>query len=110
MKTKVVPFHFENDMEDLSREENVNVVGIEEMSITYMQLPDTNSSSDEYQHLKITTRTACSVGKIDTDKKDGYYFDITIPEGEHWSVDDGKEIQVIIEDFKERLYKTFKQK
>lgn len=109
MKTIIVPFNYDDDLEKLQREGNV-AIGIEEMSITYTQLPDTNSSSDEYQHLTITNRMACSVGKEETDKREGYYFDITIPEGEHWSVENGSELKAIIEDFKNRLYKATKEK
>lgn len=42
---------------------------------------------------------------IDAEKKQGFYFNITIPEGEHWSVDDGDSLKAPIEDFKERLYR-----
>lgn len=108
MKTQIVPFNYDDDLQELQKEGIA--IGIEEMSITYIQLPDTNSSSDEYQHLTITTRMGCSVGKEEVDKREGYYFDITIPEGEHWSIENGNELKVIIEDFKSRLYKTTKEK
>jgi hypothetical protein len=41
----------------------------------------------------------------DARKHRGFYFDITIPEGEHWSVDNGDSLKALIEDFKSRLYK-----
>lgn len=110
MKTIVVPYNYDDDLQDLMEKKECMAVGIEEMSITYTQLPDTNSSSDEYQHLTVTTKTACSTSKEETDKREGYYFDITIPEGKHWSIENGNEIKTIIEDFKNRLYKTTKEK
>lgn len=108
MQTQIVPFNYDDDLQELQKDGVA--IGIEEMSITYTQLPDTNSGSNEYQHLIITTRTACSVGKKEVDKQQGYYFDITIPEGEHWSIEDGNELKTLIEDFKSRLYKNTTQK
>ena len=40
------------------------------------------------------------------EKKEGCYFDITIPEGRHWSVSDGSYLKALIDDFKKRLYQT----
>lgn len=105
MKTKIVPISFDEDLDQLSRDNNgVPFVGIEEMSVMYMQPADTNSASDEVQHLTITSRTACAVSIEDAIKRDGFYFDVTIPEGEHWSVDDGEGLAALVEDFKKRLY------
>lgn len=73
----------------------LNVVSIEEMSITYSQGPDTNSPRDEFQHLKITTQN-CGTGE------DGWYFDIDTCGG-HWSVDNPSQITEILEDFKKRF-------
>lgn len=103
MKTSIVPYNYDDDLEELQKDSSV-AIGIEEMSITYTQLPDTNSFSEEYQHLTITTKMICSTTKEDTDKQKGYYFDITIPDGEHWSVSDGNELECVIKDFKKRLY------
>jgi hypothetical protein len=105
MKTKIVPINYDEDLDKLCRANHGEpFVGIEEMSVTYLQPADTNSTSDEVQHLTITSRTACSVGIDDAIKRNGFYFDITIPEGEHWSVDDGESLAAIIDDFKKRLY------
>ena len=102
MKTEVLPWNFTDDLEEYGRENHCMAVGIEEMTITYVQPADTNSSSDEVQHITITTREACAVGK--NDGEDGFYFDVTIPDGEHWSVTDGDELAALIYDFKKRLY------
>jgi hypothetical protein len=104
MKTKVTPVNYTEDLEKISREENVLAVGIEKMSITYIQPADTCSSSDEVQSITITTQMPESCQIIDAEKQQGFYFDITIPNGEHWSVDDGDSLKALIEDFKKRLY------
>lgn len=105
MKTVVFPINFADDLENIMAEENVNAVGIEKMSITYTQPADTCSSSDDIQNLTITTQCAEACGVEEAQKKEGFYFDITIPEG-HWSVDDGDSLKALIEDFKKRLYLT----
>ena len=105
MKTKIVPINYDEDLDKLCRANHGEpFVGIEEMSVTYLQPADTNSTSDEVQHLTITTRTACGVGIDDSIKRNGFYYDVTIPNGEHWSVDDGEELAALVEDFKKRLY------
>jgi hypothetical protein len=105
MKTKIVPISYDEDLDQLSRDNGgVPFVGIEEMSVTYLQPADTNSSSDDVQHLTITSRTACAVSMDDAIKRYCFYFDITIPEGEHWSVNEGEELAALVEDFKKRLY------
>ena len=100
MDTMVIPANFTEDLEKKAMDERCGVVGIEEMSITYTQPADTCSSSDEVQYLTITTQMCESVG----DGEEGFYFNITIPEGEHWSVDDGDSLMALVEDFKKRLY------
>ena len=100
MDTMVIPANFTEDLEKKAMDERCGVVGIEEMSITYTQPADICSSSDEIQHLTITTQMGEAVG----DREEEFYFNITIPEGEHWSVDDGDSLMALVEDFKKRLY------
>lgn len=103
--SKIVPVTYDEDLDQLSRANGgIPFVGIEEMSVTYLQPADTNSPSDDVQHLTITSRTACAVGTDEAIKRDGFYFDVTIPEGEHWSVDDGEGLAALVEDFRKRLY------
>lgn len=104
MKTKVLPINYLDDLEKIIRKENVNAVGIEKMSITYIQPADTCSDSDEINTITITTQFGEACGIEEAEKKESFYFDITIPEGQHWSVDDGDSLKALIEDFKERLY------
>lgn len=100
-KTKIIPINYPDDLEKVMMDEKIDsVVGIEEMSITYIQPADTNSSSDDVQLLKVTTRTAtCTT----LDDSDAFYFDLEIPEGSHWSIDSGDQIKAIIDDFTKRL-------
>lgn len=104
MKTKVTPVNYIEDLEKIMQEEKVNAVGVEQMSITYIQPADTCSSSDEIQTLTITTQCGESCGIKEAEKQEGCYFNITIPEGQHWSVDDGDSLKALIDDFKKRLY------
>lgn len=99
MKVKIYPANFTDDLEKLQDSEH-SAVGIEQMSIVYTQPPDTCSGVDEVQHLTITTQCGESVSV----GEEGFYFDISIPEGEHWSVESGEELSGLIEDFKKRLY------
>ena len=94
-------------MEKYSRENKCYAVGIDEMSITYIQPADTNSMSDEVQSIKITSRLACSCTLKDPE---AFYFDIEIPEGQHWSVDDGEQLKALVDDFKKRIYQKCKEK
>lgn len=104
MKTKVTPVNYINDLEKIMREEHCTTVGIDKISITYIQPADTCSSSDEIQTITITSQCGDACGIEDVEKKEGCYFDITIPEGQHWSVDDGNSLKTLIDDFKKRLY------
>lgn len=105
MKTKVIPINYTDDLEKASMEDKDNYyVGIEEMSITYTQPADTNSSSNEVQLLTITSRTAASADFDSIEKQEGYYFDITIPDDGHWSVEEGEELKALVDNFKSRMY------
>lgn len=104
MKTKVLPVNYTDDLEKIMQEEKCDAIGIEKMSITYTQPADTCSSDD--QTITITTQCGEFCGIEEAEKQDGFYFDITIPEGSHWSVENGDSLKAIIEDFKTRLYQT----
>lgn len=105
MKTAIVPINFIEDLEAIMSRDKCNAVGIEQMSITYTQPADTNCSADEIQHLTVTTDSACCSTE---DDPEAFYFNLTIPEGEHWSVYDEDNLKAVIEDFKKRLYLTTK--
>lgn len=105
MKTRILPINFTNDLDKLNTQGNgVMHVGIEKMSITYIQPADTYSSTDEDQMLTISTQYCEGVTTNSIEKQEGYYFDISIPEDNHWSVSDGDELKALIDDFRNRLY------
>jgi hypothetical protein len=106
MKTKVTPVNYIEDLEKIMQDEKCDAVGIDKMSITYIQPADTCCSSDEIQTITITTQCGDCCGIKEAEKQEGCYFDITIPEGQHWSVEDGDSLKALIEDFKKRLYQV----
>lgn len=99
---KIIPINFPNDIESQSRKRKGEiVVGIEKMSITYIQ-PDDMSSNEE-QTITLTTECQCSVGADDALKETGFYINIQTGENEHWSVNDGEELKALVDDFYRRL-------
>ena len=106
MKVKITPVNYIDDLEKIMQEEGCEAVGIDQISITYIQPADTCSSSDEVQTITITTQCGESCSIEEAGKEEGCYFDITIPEGQHWSVGNGDSLKALIDDFKKRLYQT----
>ena len=106
METKILPINYTDDLEKIMIEERCNAVGIDKMSITYIQPADTCSSSDEVQTITITTQSGDAGGIEEAKNQTCFYFDISIPEDSHWSVEDGDSLKALIEDFKKRLYQT----
>jgi len=98
--SKVVPYNF---LDDLEKED---AIGIDSMSITYVQPADTCSSSDEIQTITLTTQYGCCITKQEHEEgSEQFYFNVEIPEGQHWSVNSGEELAMLVNDFKERIYK-----
>ena len=108
MKTKITPVNYIDDLERMMKEEKCDVVGIDSMSITYTQSADTCSSPDDIQCITITTQCGESCGIEEAENQKGFYFNISIPEGQHWSVEDGNSLKALIDDFKKRLYQENK--
>lgn len=83
-------------------------VGVQEMSITYVQNPDTNDDRDHYQMLKLTTS---DVPTGEHNPEDPPYFInmqiLPFDDGTpgHWSIETADELVEIFRDFKERLLK-----
>lgn len=69
-------------------------IGINEVSVTYVQAPDTNS--DEYQYLKISTSSVPT-----TDYP--FYYDLSLPEEGHWSINSIEDLKLLLEDFEKRV-------
>ena len=107
MKLKIYPANYTTQLKEKCSDD-IMAVGIDEMSITYVQPADTNSDGDQF--LTIKTACACSV-PVDADiEEEGYYYDISIPEGQHWSVNSGEELKALVDDFEQRLYGITKNK
>ena len=104
MKIKTLPVNYCEDLEKVMMDDKCSAIGIDEMSITYIQPADTCSSSDEIQTITITTQQGEACGLEEANHQNGFYFNITIPEGQHWSIDDADSLSALIEDFKKRLY------
>ena len=105
METRILPINHSDELDNLNTQGNGAVhIGIEKISITYIQPADTCSPSDEVQMLTISTQYCEGVTTDSIEKQEGYYFDISIPPGNHWSVSDGDELKALVEDFRNRLY------
>lgn len=63
---------------------------------SYTQPADSCDNQDTVQSLTITTQMGKAVG----DGEEGFYFNISIPEGQHWSVDDGNSLKALIDDLR----------
>jgi len=95
-KTEIIPYALP--------ESNGKVceVGIEKMSITYIQENDTNmrTEDDPVQTITIETEDAiCS--REEALNKQGYYLVIKT---DRWAVDEPEDLTMLVNDFKDRLY------
>lgn len=106
MKVKVYPYNYIDDLEHINNTvPDTEAVGIEKMSITYIQPADTCSDPEDIQ--TITIETEC--GEAAAKDRDTFYFNISIPDGGHWSVGDGEELKCLVEDFSTRLHMVTEQ-
>lgn len=95
-KTEIIPYAFP--------ESNGKVceIGIEKMSITYIQENDTNmrTEDDPVQTITIEAEDAiCS--REEALNKQGYYLVIKT---DRWAVDEPEDLTMLVNDFKDRLY------
>lgn len=70
-------------------------IGIEKISVTYIQEPDTNADNNEYQAITIESANNGT-------GKDGFYLNIKTEN--YWSVDSPQAVKELLEDFEKRLY------
>lgn len=82
-------------------------VGIEKMSITYIQEDDTNHGGrDDVQTLTIETEDAiCS--REEAENEQGYYL---VLKTDRWAIDDTSDLAALVEDFKDKLYKNVRDR
>ena len=88
---KIVNTPYPKDME----------IGIDKISVTYIQNADTTDDSEHFQRIKLT-----SVSVVSDELP--YYVNIEIPNFDdgtpgHWSLDLSESLTPILEDFKKRL-------
>ena len=82
-------------------------IGVQTMSVTYVQNADTNDKPENYQYIKLTAVDVPTSGDYDPDNPPFYInieilpFDDGAPG--HWSIDEPNDLVAIVNDFKERL-------
>ena len=94
MKPKIIPYSLpEHDR-----------IGIRKMSITYVQMDDTNHKSDEYDEQSITIETEDTIcSEKEAIDGEGYYL---VLKSDRWAFTDPEEIMELTNDFIKRLMIT----
>lgn len=94
IKQVITPYAFPKNESDFTE------VGIESMSITYVQPDDTNHGGEyDTQYLTISTETV-PCNREDAVNGEAYYFTL---QTERWAISDANELKTIIDDFQKRL-------
>lgn len=90
-KPEILPYALPDD----------NEIGIEQMTITYCQVDDTNhrTQDGDDQHLTISTESAIC-NKEEALKGEGYYLTIKT---DRWALDPDEGIDFLLKDFMSRL-------
>ena len=89
-------------------------IGVQQMSVTYVQGPNTDDDQDHYQYLKFTTMDVPHSSEEYNPETPMYYFNIEIPNFDdgtpgHWSICESEELVEIFNDFKSRLVNNKKK-
>ena len=99
-KTEIVPYAFPESNGKTCE------IGIEKMSITYVQPDDTNHGGrDDVQTITVETEDAIC-NRNDALNKQSYYLTIKT---DRWAVDEPEDILLILKDFNEKLYNNVEQ-
>ena len=95
-KIEIIPYAFpESDGETCE-------IGIEKMSITYVQENDTNIRTEENPVQTITIETEDAIcGREEALNKQSYYLTIKT---DRWAIDEPEDLTILLNDFKKRLY------
>lgn len=95
-KTEIIPYAFpENDGKTCE-------IGIEKMSVTYVQENDTYVRTEENPTQTITIETEDVICDRESAlNKQSYYLTIKT---DRWAIDNVEELKILIQDFNERLY------
>lgn len=77
-------------------------IGIEKMSVTYIQEDDTNHRSEDGEDQRITIETEDAIcDRTDALNKQSYYLTIKT---DRWAIEGVEDLTMLIKDFEERLY------
>jgi len=77
-------------------------IGIEKMSVTYIQEDDTNHRSEDGEDQRITIETEDAIcDRTDALNKQSYYLTIKT---DRWAIEGPEDLTILIKDFEERLY------
>lgn len=101
VEQRIVPYAFPESNAKFTE------VGIEKMSITYIQEDDTNHGGrDDVQTLTIETEDAIC-NRDEAENEQGYYLVIKT---DRWAIDEPSELTALVEDFKSKLYKNVRDR
>ncbi|MBP5457103.1 MAG: hypothetical protein J6Y37_11420 [Paludibacteraceae bacterium] len=96
VKTVVMPYSLPESRRKVCE------IGIQNMTIKYVQPDDSNHRSDKYDEQTITISTEdCIANKEDILKKQSYYYTIRT---DRWAFMDAEELAILLKDFESRLY------
>lgn len=91
MHPEIIPYSLPENLE----------IGIEKMSITYVQKDDTNHAKDAYSDQFITISTESAIcTREEALKEQGYYL---VLKTNRWAIEDEGDIDMLVKDFKSRL-------
>lgn len=77
-------------------------IGIEKMSVTYIQEDDANHRSEDGEDQRITIETEDAIcDRTDALNKHSYYLTIKT---DRWAIEGVEDLTMLIKDFEERLY------
>ena len=77
-------------------------IGIEKMSVTYIQEDDTNHRNEDGEDQRITIETEDAIcDRTDALNKHSYYLTIKT---DRWAIEGVEDLTMLIKDFEERLY------
>lgn len=77
-------------------------IGIEKMSVTYIQEDDANHRSEDGEGQRITIETEDAIcDRTDALNKHSYYLTIKT---DRWAIEGVEDLTMLIKDFEERLY------
>lgn len=101
MRSEIVPYAYPRNGKDLCE------IGIEKMSITYVQPDDTNHGGEfDTQTLTIETEDAiCNREEAEDEKS--YYL---VLKTDRWAIDSVDDIRMLVDDFTGKLYNTVRNK